>query len=82
MRQQAGLLEHGACRFRQVGQGGAMAEAGQLVARGAVAQLRLVAEREQRLLAARRLSGPRDRQHLVEREIGALARRGGCANVQ
>ena len=45
----------------------------ELFARRAVAQLRLVAEREQRLLAAGRCAGARDRQHLVEREIGALA---------
>ena len=40
-----------------------MAELGERLARGAIAQLRLVAEREQRLLAAGLLAGARDREH-------------------
>src|SRR5712691_10203139 len=49
-----------------------MSEPGKLIAGGAIAQLRLVAEREQGLLAAGRLSGPRDGKHLVEGQIRAL----------
>ena len=53
------------------------AERRQLVARRAVAQLRLVAEREQRLAAAGPLARPRDLEHLVDRHVrrGLLHRR-------
>ena len=44
------------------------------VARGAVAQLRLVAEREKRLGATSGRPGARDRKDFVRGEIGALAR--------
>ena len=40
-----------------------MAEPGKLVGGSAVAQLRFVAEREQRLLAACRAAGPCDGKH-------------------
>jgi hypothetical protein len=43
------------------------------LSRYAIAQFRLVAEREQRLLAIRRGSGARDAKHLIAREIGSLA---------
>ena len=57
---------------------------GKRLARGAVAKLRLVAEREQGLLAAGVPSGTGDRQHLLRREIGGDApsrRRGEGAVV-
>ena len=72
VRQQTGVLQHGARSLREVGQGGVMAEANELVGGAAVAALRLVAEREQRLLAARGRPGPRDGEHFVEGQIGAL----------
>ena len=50
-----------------------MAEGRQLLARDLVAQLRLVAEGEQRFLAARGGAGARDGQHLVPRHVGALS---------
>ena len=55
----------------------------ELVARRPVAKLRLVAEREQRLLAARLVSGARDGAHRVMRQIGRLsgARRMGKGAV-
>src|SRR5215204_715010 len=49
-----------------------MSQPCEFVAGGAVAQFRLVAEGEQRLLAARRLAGSRDRKHRVARQIGRL----------
>src|SRR5436190_24057453 len=49
-----------------------MPELIELVRGGAVAQLRLVAKREQRLVTAGCLAGARDRDHLVEAEISAL----------
>ena len=73
VRQEAGLLEHRAGGLREIRDRRGMAQPRELVARCGVAQLRLVAEREQRLLAARPDAGRRDRQHLVEREIGIVA---------
>jgi hypothetical protein len=67
VRQQSGLLEHGVRGLGEIGQGRAMPEAGELVGGGAVAQLRLVAEREQRLLATGCASGPCDGQHFLDR---------------
>ena len=49
------------------------AERRKLLARGAVAQLGLVAEGEQRLAAARGRARARDLQHLVDRQVRALA---------
>ncbi len=50
-----------------------MAEAREFVARRAITKLRLVAEREQRFLAAGVAAGARDRQHLVARQERRLA---------
>src|SRR5262249_47085946 len=50
---QSGLLVDRARGLRQIRQGRAMSEPGELVGSASVAQLRLVAEREQCLLAAR-----------------------------
>ena len=79
MRQQAGALEHCLGGAREVLERRRAAELGQLVAGRAVPQLRLVAEREQRLAATRRRAGGRDLDHLVDRQVRALApaRRGG-----
>ncbi len=52
---------------------GGAAERGELLARHAVAQLGLVAEREQRLVAAGRGAGAGDGEHLVGRHERALA---------
>jgi hypothetical protein len=59
-----------------------VAERGELVAGDAIAQLRLIAEREQCLFAVRRRAGARDRQHLLGRQIAVSLRRGGWAKVQ
>ena len=79
MRQQAGLLEHGVGGAREILERRRAAEVGQLIARRAVAQLRFVAEREERLATARGRAGGGDLDHLVDRQVGALApaRRGG-----
>src|SRR5438445_143488 len=58
--------------LRQIRQGRAMSEAGKLIGGAAVAQLRLVAEREQCLLAARGMTRPRDGQRFVEGQICPL----------
>ena len=75
VRQQADLLEDEARGFRQIRQRRPMSEAIEVVARRAVAKLRLVAEREQRLLAAGLAPGACDGAHGVERQIGAVHRR-------
>ena len=62
MRQQPGLLQHQRGRGLQIVQRRLRAERGKSLARRGVAQLRLIAEREQRLLAAGRLSRARDRR--------------------
>ena len=79
MRQQASLLVHHSRSLREIRQGGAMSEAQKLIGGAAIAQLRLVAEREQGFLAACRLTRPRDGKDFVERQIGSLvlARRMG-----
>ncbi len=51
----------------------AIAERGELLARRAVAQLGLVAEREEGLAAAGLLARAREREHLVDRQVGPLA---------
>src|SRR5262249_8013494 len=87
MRKQSGLLADHARGLREVRQGRAVSEASELIGGGSVAHLRLVAEREQSLLAARRATRPRDGQRFVEgqRRPVALARgrskRAGMANV-
>ena len=65
-----------AARGFQVPEGGIDTQRGQRLAGGGVAQLRLVAEREQCLLAARGLAGARDLEHGVGREEVRLARVG------
>ena len=73
MRQQSGTPEHFARGFGEIGQRGGMAERLKLLARDAVAQFGLVAERKQRLLAAGRLARLGDRDHLVDRQERLLA---------
>src|SRR2546425_3381076 len=73
MRQQPGLLVHRARSLREIGQGRPVSEAKKLIGGGSVAQLRLVAEREQCLLAAGRMTRPRDGKRFVERQIRLLA---------
>ena len=65
VRQQARLLEHEPRAALEVLERRLAAERAQLLARDLVAQLRLVAEREERLVAAGRSAGARDRQHLA-----------------
>ena len=72
VRQQAGLLEHQPRAFFEIIERGGVAERGERVARGGVAALGLIAEREQGFLAAGRGTGPRDRQHLVAGKIGGV----------
>ena len=66
---QSCLLDDGARGVQHVVGRRRMAEPGERLARDAVAQLRLVAEREQRLLAAGRGTGTRDVEHVIELEI-------------
>ncbi len=68
--------KHQGGRGFQVREGGVDTERGQRLAGGGVAQLGLVAEREQRLLAARGLAGAGDLEHGVGREEVRLARVG------
>ena len=65
VRQQAGLLQHQPAHGRQVGVGGAVAEAPQGAAVALIARLGAVAEGEEGLLAAQRPPGLGHRQHLV-----------------
>ena len=79
VRQQPGLLEHAPRASREVLERRRAAEPGELLAGHPVAQLRLVAEREQRLGAARRGAGPGDLEHLLlahERAFAAPRRPG------
>jgi len=69
---QSGLLVDHARGLRQIRQGSAMSEPGKLIGGGSVAQLRLVAEREQCLLTAGGMTRPRDGQHFVEGEVCPL----------
>ena len=73
MWQQPRLLEHHGRRPAQVLERRVAPERCELVPRRAVAQLGLVAEREQRLAAPDRGTRARDRQHLVDRHVGGLA---------
>ena len=81
--QEPGFLEHQPRRVDEVFDGGLEAEHGERLARRPVAKLRLVAEGEQRLLAAGGAAGLGDRQNLVGRQIGgdASARRRGKGAV-
>ena len=76
VRQQSGLAQHQRAHRPQIIDGGFVPERGQLVAGRAVAQLRLVAEREQRLRAAGGRSGAGDGEHLVRGQIGRSSRAG------
>ena len=73
VRQKTRLLEHELCRFAQVRERGLMAEARELIAGDAVAQLGLVAEREEGLVAARLCAGARDLENLLGRHERPLA---------
>jgi hypothetical protein len=71
--QQSRLIENQPGDFCEVVDRGAVAERLQFLARHRVSELRLVAEGEQRFLAAGHGPRARDAEHLVAREIGALA---------
>ncbi len=71
--QEARLLEHGAGRVREVLERRLEAELGQLLARNAVAELRLVAEREEGLATAGGGARASYLEHLVELHEGPLA---------
>src|SRR5579864_4762220 len=73
VRQQPRLLEDEPRRLGEIADRRLVAEGAELLASDLVAQLRLVAEREQRFLAPGRRAGARDREHLLSREKGALA---------
>ena len=73
VRQQARLLEHEPRAALEVLERRLAAERAQLLARDLVAQLRLVAEREERLVAAGRRARARDREHLLLGHERALA---------
>ena len=70
MRQQAGLTQHPSGDMLQVAEGRVEPELGQGLAGGGIAQLRLVAEGEQGLLAARRDAASGDLQDLVGGQVG------------
>src|SRR5262245_795053 len=73
MCKQSGLLVDRARGLREIRQRRAMSEASELIGRGSVAQLRLVAEREQCLLAACGMTRLRDGKHFIEGQIRPLA---------
>ena len=73
VRQQPRLLEHEPRAALEVLERRLAAERPELLARDLVAQLRLVAEREERFVAAGRRSGARDREHLLLGHERALA---------
>ena len=73
VRQQPGLLEHELRHPAEVLERRLAAERRELCAGDLVAELRLVAEREECFGATGRGAGPRDREHLVLREEGPLA---------
>ena len=76
VRQQAGLVDHGAGGLCQIGERRRVAQRGERVARGVVARFRPVAERKQCLAASHPLAAARDLQHLIERQIGVAGARG------
>ena len=65
VRQQRGFLQHQSTHRAQIGNRRGITQSVQCFARRAIAQFRLVAQREQGFRAACRLTGPRDRQHFV-----------------
>ncbi len=71
--QEAGLLQDEATHTGEVLDRGLAPEVGQLLPRYPVAQLRLVPEREESLVAAGGRAVPRDREHLGRCQIGALS---------
>ena len=73
VRQQRGLLEHGARGLGEVLEGRREPERSELLPRCAVAELRLVAEREQRLAAPCPLTRAGDLEYLLDAHVGALA---------
>ncbi len=73
VRQQACLAQHQAAHRRQIFDRGLVTQRRQRIARRLVAQLRLVAQGEQRLGAARRLTGTGDGEDLLRRQVGRLA---------
>ena len=74
MRQQPGFAQHQPRHLGEIRQSRVVAEPRQRLARRGIAQFGLVAEREQRLVAAGRGAGAGDRQHLLGVEIDRLAR--------
>ena len=82
VRQQPRLLEHEPRAPLEVLERRLTTERPELLARDLVAQLRLVAEREERFVAAGGRTGARDREHLVlghESPLAALRRARECA---
>ena len=74
MRQEPGLGEHPPGRLHKVRDRRCMAELGELTARDPIAPLGLITEGEERLLATRGRARSRDRQDLLDRQVGTLAR--------
>ncbi len=72
VRQQPRLFKYRARRRGEIGQGCFVPELAKLLARRAVAQFRLIPEREQRFLAIRRGAGPREGEDLIERQVGCF----------
>src|SRR4051794_8858577 len=73
MRQETGFLQHQRRHRREIRQCRLVPELGELVAGSAIAQFRLVAEGEQRLLAAGLGTGAGDLQYLLGGEEGRYA---------
>ena len=77
VREEPGLLEDDPAHGDEIVDGGLVPEAGELLARRPVAELRLVAEGEERLAAAGPFAGLGDGEHFVRGEVGgAQATRG------
>ena len=74
VRQQSGLAQHQRAHRLEIIDRGLVSERVQRLPGGAVAQLRLVAEREKRLRAAGGGSGAGDGEHLVRGQIGRPSR--------
>ena len=72
MRQETRLLEHGPRCSLEILERRRAPQPGELLTRRAVAQLRLVAQREQRLVATGRRTRARDREHFVDRHVRPL----------
>jgi hypothetical protein len=73
VRQQPGLVEHSLGGAAEILDRRRATQRPQLLARGAVAKLRLIAQREQRFATAGGGAGARQLEHLVQRHVGALA---------